>query len=285
MNPRIPEPFLTAVLTALLFVIFPQRAFAFQAEISPKTISPGDVFLIKVTDAKPSLIPSASLAKNVFFFADSGNGCFITIGAVDIKTKPGTYIIKIKSGQKQKKLKVSVKKTRFPKLELTLPADKVFLSPDDLDLVKNENKRLRAIFQTVSERRWRGAFIMPLENDNSTVYGTKRIMNKKFVSVHKGLDIKGKEGEEIKASNDGRVVLAEGLFFGGNTLILDHGQGLYTIYMHLSGFKAKPDEIVSKGEVVGFVGSSGRSSGYHLHFGVKVMDINVNPVSLIKLGL
>jgi murein DD-endopeptidase MepM/ murein hydrolase activator NlpD len=285
MNPRIPETFLTAVLTALLFVIFPQHAFAFHAQISPKTISPGDAFLIKVTDAKPSLMPSASLAGKVFSFGDSGDGCFIAIGAVDIKTKPGTYTLKIKAGQKQRELKVSVKKTKFPKLKLTLPADKVFLSPDDLELVKNENRRLQSIFQTVSEKRWNGSFMIPLENDKSTVYGTKRIMNRKFVSIHKGLDIKGKEGEEIKASNDGRVVLAEGLFYGGNTLILDHGQGLYTIYMHLSGFKVKPDEIVSKGGVVGFVGSSGRSSGPHLHFGVKVTDINVNPVSLIKLGL
>jgi murein DD-endopeptidase MepM/ murein hydrolase activator NlpD len=285
MNPRIPESFLTAVLATLLFVVFSQNAFAFRAEISPKTISPGDAFLIKVTDVKPSLMPSTSLAKKVFSFTDSGEGCFITIGAVDIKIKPGTYTLKIKAGKKQRKLKVSVRKTRFPKLKLTLPADKVFLSPDDLDLVKNENKRLQSIFQTVSEKKWNGPFIIPLENDNSTVYGTKRIMNRKFVSIHKGLDIKGKEGEEIKASNDGRVILAEGLFYGGNTLILDHGQGLYTIYMHLSGFKVKPDDIVSKGEVVGFVGSSGRSTGPHLHFGVKVMDINVNPVSLIKLGL
>lgn len=285
MNPRIPEPFLTSVLLALLFVIFPQHASALHAEISPKKISPGDAFLIKVINAKPSLMPSASLAGKIFTFADSGDGSFIAIGAVDIKTKPGTYILKIKAGQKQRKLKIYVKKTKFPTLKLTLPDDKVFLSPDDLDLVKNENKRLQSIFQTVSEKQWKGPFMIPLENDKSTVYGTKRIMNRKFASIHKGLDIKGKEGEEIKASNDGRVVLAEGLFYGGNTLILDHGQGLYTFYMHLSGFKAKPDDIVSKGEVVGFVGSSGRSSGPHLHFGVKVMDINVNPVSLIKLGL
>jgi murein DD-endopeptidase MepM/ murein hydrolase activator NlpD len=125
--------------------------------------------------------------------------------------------------------------------------------------------------------------MLPLENETSTLFGTKRILNKKRVSVHKGLDIKWEE--EVKASNSGRVVLAEELFFGGNTIILDHGQGIYTIYMHLSEFNITPEDIISKGDVIGLVGSSGRSTGPHLHFGVKVLNINTNPISLVKLNL
>ncbi len=125
--------------------------------------------------------------------------------------------------------------------------------------------------------------MLPLENETSTLFGTKRILNKKRVSVRKGLDIKGEE--EVKASNSGRVVLAEELFFGGNTIILDHGQGIYTIYMHLAEFNITPEDIISKGDVIGFEGSSGRSTGPHLHFGVKVLNINTNPISLVKLNL
>jgi len=99
------------------------------------------------------------------------------------------------------------------------------------------------------------------------------------------VDIRGKEGDRVAASNRGRVVLAEELFFGGNTVILDHGQGIFTIYMHLSSFNVKPDDLVSTGDVIGSVGSSGRSSGPHLHFGVKVLGISVNPVSFAKLRL
>jgi len=151
--------------------------------------------------------------------------------------------------------------------------------------VEKENKKLKDIRQNVSERMWEGKFMPPLENEISTVFGTKRVMNEKWTSVHRGMDIRGKEGEQVRASNSGKVVLSEELFYGGNTLVLDHGRGIFSIYMHLSGFNVKSGDIVSKGDAIGLVGSSGRSTGPHLHFGVKVAGINVNPVSLMKLEL
>ena len=126
---------------------------------------------------------------------------------------------------------------------------------------------------------------MPLANEISTAFGTRRIINDKVMSSHRGLDIRGKTGEPVRASNNGRVVLAQDLFYGGNTVVLDHGQGIYTIYMHLSHFKVQEREMVSKGETVGLVGSTGRSTGPHLHFGVKVQNISVNPLSFTRLVL
>lgn len=273
-------------MIATLFVL-PVNASAesLRVEISPKKINPGDAFLIKVTGIKTSFLPSASFAQRDFYFSDCGENCYVAIGAIDIKTKPGVRTVKVKIGEKKRNLKLSVRKARYPKLKIRLPDDKVLLAPDDLDRVKREDERLKLLFQTVSEKFWVGDFIVPLKNDISTGFGTKRIMNRKWLSVHKGMDIRGQEGEGVKASNNGKVVLAEELFFGGNTIILDHGQGIYTVYMHLSRFKVNPEGIVSKGDVIGFVGSSGRSSGPHLHFGVKVLDINVNPVSLMELEL
>ena len=258
---------------------------AFQAEVLPCEINTGEAFIIKVTDVKISQSPAGSLNRKQFYFSGCGDSCFIAIGSVGINTKPGVYTIKLAAGKKKKNLKLLVKHTSFPELGLTLPEDKVFLSPDDLERAKREGEKLKSICQRVSARLWEGSFMLPLENDISTLFGTKRILNKERVSVHKGLDIKGEEGEEVKASNSGRVVLAEELFFGGNTIILDHGQGIYTIYMHLSEFNIGPEDIISKGEVIGFVGSSGRSTGPHLHFGVKVLNINTNPVSLAELDL
>jgi murein DD-endopeptidase MepM/ murein hydrolase activator NlpD len=136
-----------------------------------------------------------------------------------------------------------------------------------------------------SERLWKGSFVLPLLNPLSTLFGTVRIINGETVSVHRGLDMKGLEGEEIRASNRGRVVLTEELFFGGNTVILDHGQGIFTIYMHMSQFHVRPGDLVSKNDLIGYVGSSGRSSGPHLHFGVKVTGMNANPVSIVDLKL
>lgn len=270
-----------------MFLLFPVCGYAktLHVEIAPKKIGQGDVFFIKVSNVKTSQVPSASLGNNEFYFSSCGEGCYIAIGAAEITSKPGPHIVKLKVGRRQKNLRLSVKKIKFPMLKLTLPEDKVILNPEDLDRTKSEDIRLGEIFQSVSDKLWEGRFISPLRNELSTAFGTERIMNGKWVSIHKGVDIKGKEGEEVKASNKGRVVLAEGLFFGGNTVIVDHGQGICTIYMHLSKIEVNPGATVSKGEVIGFVGSSGRSSGPHLHFGAKVMNIPVNPVSLTELKL
>ena len=272
--------------TSVLFLFFTQTfASAFHAEVSPHEVSPGDAFIIAVTDAKTSPLPDASLDGKTFYFSSCGEGCFIAVGAVGLETKPGTYTIQVSVGGKKSDLNLTVKHTCFPTQRLTLSKDKVFLSRKNLKRVESEDERLKTIFETTSDRLWKGKFMLPLKNDISTKFGTKRIINKKKVSIHSGMDIRGKKGEEVKASNRGRVVLAEELFFGGNTIILDHGQGIYTIYMHLSRFNIKPEDIVSKGDVIGFVGSTGRSSNPHLHFGVKVMNINVNPVSFAGLDL
>jgi murein DD-endopeptidase MepM/ murein hydrolase activator NlpD len=254
-------------------------------QVVPEKIRQGDVFLIKVTNAKTGQVPSALLADTELYFNKCGEGCYLALGAIELKSKPGPHILKLKVGNMQKSLKLTVRKGKFPKLKITLPEDKVILSPEDLDRTKRENERLDTIFQTISNKLWDGCFVRPLNNELSTAFGTERTMNGKWVSIHKGVDIKGKAGEEVSASNNGRVILAEGLFFGGNTIILDHGQGIYTIYMHLSKMEVTPGDSVKKGEVIGLVGSSGRSSGPHLHFGAKVMNIPVNPVSLTDLKL
>lgn len=271
---------------SVFFIFFTYTpADAFQADVLPYEISPGEAFIIKVTGAKTSRLPSALLAGKKFYFSSCGKGCFVAIGAVEMKTKPGVYTIRVKIGKKRRNLNLIVKHTRFQTIKLDLPDDKVFLSPENLRRVKREDRRLKSTCRMVSDRLWEGSFILPLENDISTEFGTKRIINNKRISVHKGVDIKGQEGEEVKASNNGRVVLAEELFFGGNTIILDHGQGIYTIYTHLSKFNVEPRYVVSKGEIIGFVGSSGRSTGPHLHFGVRVLNINTNPVSFVELDL
>jgi len=285
--------FLTSSLLSTLFLLI-FSAFscfestpvnAFHAEVLPREIKQGDAFLIKVTNVQTSYHPIASLSDSQLYFSSCGDACFVALGAIEIKTIPGTYHMDIFVGEQKKTLTFTVEPASFLTLKLTLPDEKVFLSNENLKRVKKESKKLQSLFQVVSEKLWRGRFILPLANDLSTAFGTKRIMNKKRVSVHRGLDIRGTMGERVKASNHGRVVLAEELFFGGNTVIIDHGQGIYTIYMHLSEFKVQPGTIISKGDTIGLVGASGRATGPHLHFGVKAHNINVNPVSLVELRL
>lgn len=267
----------------ILFLLSAAHAYAFQAEVRPSEINQGDAFVIRVTGALEK--PCGLLSDKPFHFNKCGDGCYIALGAVDLEALPGEYAVRLKIGKDGRDLNLKVRKGRFETISLMLPEDKVSLSSEDLKRAEKEAEKLRALWQATSDRLWEGNFIMPLENAMSTPYGAKRIINKKKKSLHRGLDIKGREGEGVKSSNTGRIILAEGLFFGGNTIIIDHGQGIFTIYMHLSGFNARSGDIVSKGDVIGYVGSSGRASGSHLHFGVRVFDVSANPISFLMLSL
>lgn len=272
-------------LVAVLILLSGLPSEAFQTDISPAEIYPGDLFVLRVTGPKELSSPDAAFHGQDIIFSRCGDGCFVGIGAVDVETAPGNYLVNLTGGNEHVGIKLLVSALAFPEHHLTLPDEKVFLSPEDLQRARREAEKLDTLWTIVTDRLWSGSFIRPLENDVSTVFGEKRIINKKKNSRHRGIDIRGTTGEEVRASNSGRVVLAEELFFGGNTVVLDHGQGIYTIYMHLSSLETKKDAFVSKGDIVGLVGSTGRSTGPHLHFGVKVNSISINPISLIQLPL
>lgn len=258
----------------------------FVAEITPPAVSQGDVFIIRVTGINdPSVLPSASFSGDEILFGPSGEGAAIGVGAAGLGERPGVNKIRLNLGGIEKDLTLIVKERALKTETLTLPDEKVFLSPKDKKRVERENRLLKSIWEKNSERLWNGRFVMPLINPVSTDFGIKRVINGRHASYHKGIDIKGKAGEEVRAANGGKVVLAEELFYGGNTVVVEHGLGVFTVYMHLSRFNVKAGDMVSKGAAVGLVGSTGRSSGPHLHFSLKVGERSANPLSIFGLEL
>jgi len=257
-------------------------ALAFEAELTPRTIKQGDPFLVKI---KAELAPDVLFQEKTIALSSCGAGCFVGIGAADVGLDPGTYNVFVLQGEDVKTLKLEVMKGVFPVTHITVDEDKVELSPEDEKRANREAEKLRAIWPQATERMWSGGFAMPLRNTFSTLFGTNRIFNDKKNSVHTGLDIRGRPGEDIWAANSGRVVIAENMFFGGNTVVLDHGQGIYTVYMHMQEMKVEVGQDVTKGQVIGLVGSTGRSTGPHLHFGVKINGFNANPEAMTKLPL
>lgn len=130
---------------------------------------------------------------------------------------------------------------------------------------------------------WKKGFILPLDGRISGYFGNQRIFNNIPKSPHTGVDIAAPEGTKIKASGDGKVLLAGGnYFYSGNMVIIDHGQGLKTIYAHLSKVLVNEDQNVKKGDVIGLVGATGRATGPHLHWGVTLNDIRFRPHSLLE---
>lgn len=269
----------------LIICFFSSSAEGIQVEVVPRAINQGDAFAVKISEAHPSRLARGELGGRQLLFSSCGEGCLLALGSVSIDTQPADHIIKLTIGDREVNISLTVKQAAFPERHLTLPDEKVFLNPEDLKRAQAEEAKLKALWPIMTDKLWEGNFVLPLDNSISTVFGTKRIINKKKNSIHRGIDIRGKKGEAVKATNTARVILVEELFFGGNTIILDHGQGIYSLYMHLSAFNVRDGDIVEKGSVIGFVGSTGRSTGPHLHFGVKVLNVNTNPISLTELEL
>ena len=159
------------------------------------------------------------------------------------------------------------------------------MSAEDQTRVEEEYLLQQNLWEIVTDMSWNGGFIMPTDTPVSEKFGVIRIFNEKKNSVHRGIDLKGKTGTPVRAINSGKVVLRKKLFYGGDTLVLDHGMGLLSVYMHLSEYKVPEGAMVQKGEIVGLVGMTGRATGPHLHMSVKLQGVSVNPLSLIGLDL
>ena len=258
-------------------------AHAFTVVVHPVKITRGDPFVLVVT--APEEAPGAEFVGTWLPFTSCGEGCYMALGLAPLDTSPGNHPIKISDGGLSISLAITVLAGEFAKQNLTLPKDKVTLSPEDEARADAEAERMRGLWAIANPRLWDGDFIMPLEGGISTGFGTVRLMNKTKRSIHSGLDIRGAYGTPILAANTGRVVMNEDTFFGGNTVILDHGMGLYTVYMHMQESRVVDGELVAKGEAVGLVGSTGRSTGPHLHYTVKLAASNVNPKTLAELPL
>jgi murein DD-endopeptidase MepM/ murein hydrolase activator NlpD len=135
------------------------------------------------------------------------------------------------------------------------------------------------------EREWSGPFAAPADAAISDVFGSERVFNGKTSSPHLGLDFRVPSGTPVDAMNDGTVLLARPLYFEGNFVVLDHGQGLLTLYLHLSEFKVKEGDQVKRGQEIGLSGGTGRATGPHLHVAVRWQGTYLDPAQLIRLRL
>ena len=268
----------------VILLCTPAFVFAFHVIVTPETVSPGDLFLIQTQAAADKSVSAEFMGKTIKLHRTKNNR-FLAFMPVDVNTTPGNYKLFVNAGKDIFPSSVTVQSKEFKTIHLTLPEGKVTLSPENQKRATDEAELLNNIWRLNNNKKWNGPFSKPLSTETSTEFGVKRIMNKKKTSVHRGMDFRGKEGTPVKSLNAGTVALNKDLFYGGNTLIVDHGMGLYSVYMHLSEFKAAKGDKVAKGQTVGLVGMSGRATGPHLHLSVKLNGVSVNPESLFNLEL
>ncbi len=251
--------------------------------ITPKKAGPGDLMLITVKKAKGP-VAGTFLGKKLYF--NPASKSFKAIVGIDLNTEPGSYPLELVIQGKKISRDVKVAKKKYPIQRLTLPEDMVELSPENEARVARDQKKTAAIWPLDSVRVWNGSFIDPLPGKKiGTQFGVRRIINAVPKNSHSGVDVTADEGEPVHAPNDGVAVLVDDQFFSGNSLILDHGQGIYTMFFHLSKVNVKQGQAVIKGEAIALVGSTGRSTGAHLHWGARVQGAKVDPLELIKLKL
>ena len=248
----------------------------------------GDVALVTVRAPSDLDYMTGKFEGKKLLFHRDGETEFTTLLGIDMDLTPGEYELSLTGKgidmMVMKTVTFNVMERDYDIERLRLP--KKMVSPGEklLKRIRKENLVLHKVKKIITGKRyWDGEFIAPVDGRLADNFGARRILNGVAKKPHSGNDIRAQAGTEISSPNDGRVVYAGNMYYGGKTVIINHGHGLSTLYMHLSRVFVKYGEKVSKGDVIGLVGSTGRSTGPHLHWGAYLNGIKVDPASLLSL--
>jgi murein DD-endopeptidase MepM/ murein hydrolase activator NlpD len=242
-----------------------------------------------ITPERLKLLSGKWLQHEVFLSSDSRGRIWYGIAGASLETRPGNYPLELKgetaTGRDLSfKKQVTVGKGKYHSIVASVP--KQYTEPNVEQLQRiDQDKALKehAFARVTPEREWAGSFHAPARAQISDVFGTSRTFNGRVQSVHQGLDYAVPQGTPVVALNSGTVLLAQSLFFEGNCVVLDHGQGLLTLYMHLSKIEVKEGERVASGQKIGLSGGTGRATGPHLHVAVRWQGVYLNPATLLSL--
>lgn len=250
--------------------------------VSPEVISPGDVVRIDVSGAADERITATVFDQPLTFSYDDSHGTWTTLAGVDLETKPGAYRLRVERGGTRvatHTIRVLAKQFRIRRLRV--PDTFVNPTADALEQIARDNEALRDAYARATPQQWTGAFILPVSGAPTSNFGTRSYYNGRQRSPHAGVDFMSEPGTPIHASNHGIVALAAPLYFTGNTVIIDYGARLFSVFAHLSEFRVKAGDIVTPDAIVGLVGATGRVTGPHLHWSVRLNGARVDPLSLI----
>ncbi len=266
---------------------------AVELRLSSSKSSQGSLLLVEVRSASPLADLKAEwLGHPLHFWRDGNAGnTYRALLGIDLERPAGAFPLTLAAQlERGERLAcsalVSVQAVRFGVERLHVARRFVEPSPKETERAEREAQRLRELFaRATPERLWRGRFRLPLDRVQAARnFGRRRFLNGQSRSPHSGVDFQAPAGTPVHATQRGRVVLAEELFFSGNTVVLDHGLGLYTLYGHLESIAVGADNIVEAGDPLGQVGATGRVTSAHLHWAVRVNEARVNPLQLVKLA-
>ncbi len=276
-----------AILLCLLFAPSPAGAGAKPLlQVRPLPLVQGRPALVRAC-----LGPGVKEAGLVFLGRRLGlvrgrDGCFYGVVAAGLRTPPGRRVLQVRAGGRRlAAARLQVVAGDYGVRRITVRKKFMQLTPGQIARWKRETALIKAVYNRFTPRPlWSGGFIKPLDSVVVGPFGRRSIINGQERSPHGGVDLRGKTGTPVKAAAGGRVALVLDTFFGGNTILIDHGQGLVSVYMHLSAVLVKKGQEVQRGQVIGRVGATGRVTGPHLHFGMVLRGLKLDPLAWVKLS-
>jgi murein DD-endopeptidase MepM/ murein hydrolase activator NlpD len=256
----------------------------------PAQLVNGSPVLFRVT--APAAVTSlrGNFSDRAFSFRfDRACKCWYAIAGIDLNAKAGKYPLRLEgTGEDNAAVaytsEVTVRAKAYPTTVISV-APAFVQPPEEVEprIAQEEALKRRLFAQISPETLWAGRFAAPVTTAVSGGFGAARTYNGVKKSQHQGLDYHAAIGTTVRATNAGTVILARGLYFEGNCVVVDHGNGLLTFYMHLSEIKVKEGDRVSRDQVLGASGGTGRVTGPHLHFAVRWQGLYLDPATLIAL--
>jgi len=278
------------VLVLFLFV----SLFAFDAEdiyVSSKKVANGKTLFLEFHNRNGIDYKDVKVGKKKFQIFKNPLNDRLSYALIPFsyyeKPENKSLEIRYKESNKLKTQEINIKviNGHYAKEEIHVSAKKV--NPKSKEVKKRISKEYAEamkIYGTVTPKSYiNKPFIFPLESKITSSFGKARVYNGSLKGYHSGTDFRARVGTPVIASNDGEVVLVKKRFYSGGTVLLNHGQGVYTCYFHLNEFKVKEGDILSRGEILGLSGKSGRVTGPHLHFSARINALQVDPLQLIEL--
>ncbi len=249
-----------------------------ECTVSPKQVKLGDTLRITC----PADFASAKLHDRVAKLYPQADGKRFGLFPISVKDIPGSFPLTLSRNDAgpPKTLEVMIRKTIFPSQNVTLSPEIEGLhsTPDEIGLLNNFKENIS------DARSWADPLTPPVTGCMTSPFGVKRLHNGKTTGeYHGGVDQRTPEGEPIRAVAAGTVTFAKQFNVLGNAVGVDHGQGLESMYLHMSRLVAAPGAAVQRGDILGYAGSTGRSTGPHLHWVLYVNGVNVNPAQWVKL--
>ena len=255
-----------------------------------RSLQPGEVVRLTVESPKPLLSLEARVFERTFSGHPASPLVWNVLVGVDLDTSAGSQDVvlagTLESGEDfSQNYRLVIEDKVFPTRRLTVDTKYVNPPAEVLKRIREESQRTRRIFAAItSSRLWAAPFTAPVPGPANSSFGKRSILNGQPRSPHSGTDFSGPTGTPVEAPNSGRVVLVGDLYYSGNTVIVDHGLGLYSYFAHLSRTLVTEGQILEQGDVLGEIGATGRVTGPHLHWAVRLNRTRVDPLSLIAVS-